>query len=64
MVRTARAFWRIAVLRHHERRVQCRDALHACVEIVDLKPQQNSVAVRLVGGVADGAMVVLNFESM
>ncbi len=40
------------------------DALHDGVEVIDLEPEQHTIAVGPVRAIADGAMMVLDFKAV
>ena len=64
MVWAAVAVGRVAVAGHHDRNVHRLGAGHRAVEIVNLKPEQDSVSVRLGIRIADGAMMVPDIPSV
>ena len=52
------------MLRQHDIRAHFRRPLHYRVEIIHFKPEQNAVAVGLAGGIADAAVMMLDFKAM
>src|SRR3954454_22090266 len=64
MSRPARAVRRVAVRRQHDVGVERFSAANRVVEIVDLEPERDAVAVRPRRWVADWAMVMLDSEAM
>jgi hypothetical protein len=64
VVRATVALGRVAVWRNHDRRAQVPEARHRGVEVVDLEPGEDAVAVRPVIGVAEVAMMVVDLEAV
>jgi hypothetical protein len=58
------AFWRIAMRRHDDIDAHLHTAVDCRVEIVDLEPQQDAVAIGAVVGLADATVIVLYVEVM
>lgn len=52
------------MLRHDDFRVQSCSAFNGGVEIVDFEPEKNAVAIGLVFGIADSAVMMVDFEVM
>jgi hypothetical protein len=50
------------VARHNDLRLQLRHTLHRGVEIIDLEPQQDAIAVWLVIRIANLAVVMFDIE--
>lgn len=63
MVRPAVAVGRIAMTGQDDLRVQLRRPGRRRFEVIDLEPQEDAVAVRE-AGVADGAVMVLDFPTV
>jgi hypothetical protein len=52
------------VPRHENIRFHFYGTVNGRIEIVDLKPQQNAIAIRLVGRIADPTMMMFHIKSM
>jgi hypothetical protein len=52
------------VRRQHDLRVERFGATDSVVEVIDLEPERDAVAVRPQRGVADSAVVMLDLEAM
>ena len=39
-------------------------ALHCCVEVIHLEPEQHTISVGLVGAIADGAVMMFDFKAV
>jgi hypothetical protein len=55
---------RIAMARHKDFRFQFCNPADSGIEIVNLKPEQHSVAIRPVIRITNMPMMMLNFESV
>jgi hypothetical protein len=64
MIRAAVAFRRVAVARYDHLHCHLVGALHDGVEVVDLEPKQEAVAVGFVVAVGNVAVVVLGLEAV
>jgi len=64
VIRTPVTVRRVSVPGHNEPDVHFSGTSHDFVKVLHLEPQQYAVSVRLVIGVADGTMMVLNSELM
>ena len=62
MVRTALAVRRIPMPRQHNVGLQFRGARRGGIEVVDLEPEQDAVAIRPVVAIAEGTVVVRDVE--
>ena len=49
---------------YHHLNTHFSRALHDCFEIVNLEPQQHSVSIRFVIGIADTPVMVFYFEAV
>ena len=64
VVRAAVAIGRVAVTRHNHLDGHLVGALDDGVEVVDLEPEQETVAIGFVVAIGDGAVVVLGLEAV
>ena len=56
--------WGIAVPWSENRCLHCFGTSHYCRKIVDLKPKQDTVAVRPIARIADRTVVVIEIKSV
>ena len=52
------------MLGHDDLHAHFSGALHDCVEVINLEPQQYAISVRLVIAITDGTVMVFDFEPM
>jgi hypothetical protein len=64
MVGAAFAIARVAVAGQHDLDVHFGSALHYRVEVIHLKPEQDTIPVRFIGTIADGAVIMFNFKAV
>jgi len=64
VVRSTVAIGRIAMARQYDLDAHILYPGHGRIEVSDLEPQQDPIAIRLVIGVADLAMFMLDIESV
>ena len=64
MIRPAVAIGRISVPWQDDLDAHLRGTPHNCVKVVNFKPQQNAVSIRLVVPIGDGAVMMFHFEAV
>lgn len=64
VIRSAFSILRVSVSREDDLDIHFLYSLHDCVEVFDLEPEQQAVSVGFVVPVADGSVIVFDFEAV
>jgi hypothetical protein len=64
VVGTAFAIGRVTMAGQNDLDAHFGSALHYRVEIIHLEPEQHTIAVRLVGAIGDGAVMMFDFKAV
>lgn len=64
VIRPAVTIWRVSVPGHNNLDTHFSGALHDCVKIVDLEPEQHPISVWPVIAIADRTVMVFHFEAV